>query len=102
MQSSMLPNQRSTQHFQLSETSLNKKNVKHLDPKRTHTHKTSLTNLYFKNKSRQFNMHTLAHVFLMMAKSHCTCTCIKSSKEYCGLCVKNIARLHKCQYVMTI
>ena len=27
-----------------------------------------------------------------MAKSHCTCTGIKSSKEYCVLCVKNIAR----------
>ena len=37
-----------------------------------------------------------------MAKSHCTCTCIKSSKEYCLLCVKNIARLHKCIHVMTI
>ena len=23
-----------------------------------------------------------------MAKSHCTCTCIKSSKEFCVLCVK--------------
>ena len=40
----MLPNQRSTQHFQLSETSLNKKNVKHLDPKHTHA----------QNKSNQF------------------------------------------------
>ena len=37
-----------------------------------------------------------------MAKSHCTCTCIKSSKEYCVLCVKNIARLHKCLHVMMI
>ena len=37
-----------------------------------------------------------------MAKSHCTFTCIKSSKEYCVLCVKNIARLYKCLHVMTI
>ena len=37
-----------------------------------------------------------------MAKSHCTCTCIKSSQEYCVLCVKNIARLHKCLHVITI
>ena len=37
-----------------------------------------------------------------MTKLHCTCTCIKSSKEYCVLCVKNIARLHKCIHVMTI
>ena len=36
MQSSMLFNQRSNQHFKLSKTSLNKKNVKHLDPKYTH------------------------------------------------------------------
>ena len=28
---------------------------------------------------------------LVMAKSHCTRTCIKSSKEYCVLCVKNNA-----------
>ena len=31
-----------------------------------------------------------------------TCTCIKSSNEYCVLCMKNIARLHKCLHVMTI
>ena len=37
-----------------------------------------------------------------MVKSHCIYTCIKSSKEYCVLCVKNIARLHKCLHVMTI
>ena len=37
-----------------------------------------------------------------MAKSHSTCTCIKSSKEYCMLCVKDIARLYKCLHVMTI
>ena len=37
-----------------------------------------------------------------MAKSYCICTCIKNSKEYCVLCVKNIARLHKCIHVMTI
>ena len=35
-----------------------------------------------KNKSRQFNEYSLTHVFLVMAKSQCTCTCIKSSKEF--------------------
>ena len=44
MQSNMLLNQRSKQHFKLSKTSLIKKNVKHLDPKHTHT----------QNKSNQF------------------------------------------------
>ena len=39
MQLNMLLNQRSKQHFKLSKTSLNKNNVKHLDPKHTHTHK---------------------------------------------------------------
>ena len=52
--------------------------------------------------SRQFSEHTLTHVNLVMAKSHCTCTCIKSRKEYYVLCVKNIVRLHKCIQVMTI
>ena len=62
----------------------------------THTHtKQVYPILYFKNKSRQFSEHILTHVSLVMAKSHCTCTCIKSSKEFCVLCVKNIARLHK-------
>ena len=68
----------------------------------THTQKQIKPILYFKNKSRKFIEHTLTQVFLVMAKSHCTCTCIKSSKEYCVLCVKNIARLHKCLHVMTI
>ena len=44
MQSSKLLNQRSKKHFKLSKTSLNKKTVKHLDPKHTHT----------LNKSNQF------------------------------------------------
>ena len=39
-------NQGSKQHFNLSKASLNKKNVKHIDPK-THTHITSLTNFIF-------------------------------------------------------
>ena len=32
----------------------------------------------------------------------CICTCIRNSKKYCVLCVKNIARLHKCIHVMMI
>ena len=93
MQSSMQLNQGSNQHIKLSKSSLNN-SFKHIDPKNTHTHAL--------NKSRQFSEHTLIHVNLVMAKSHCTCTCIKSSKEYYVLCVKNIARLHKCIHVMMI
>ena len=48
MQSSMQLNQRSKQHFKFLKTSLNKKNVKHLDPKHTHTHTPTL------NESNQF------------------------------------------------
>ena len=78
------------------------KNVKHIDLK-THTDTKQVQPiLCFKNKLRQFSEHTLTHVFLVMAKSHCTCTFIKNSKEYCVLCVKNITRLHKCIHVMTI
>ena len=51
MQSSMLQNQRSKQHFKLSKSSLNKKNVKHIDPKHTHTHKISLTNFFISKTS---------------------------------------------------
>ena len=101
MQSSMLHNQRSKQHFRLSKSSLNKKKVKHIDLEHSHTQQVYPI-LYFKNKLRQFSKHTLTHVSLVMAKSHCTYTCIKSSKEFCILCVKNIARLHKCLYVMMI
>ena len=71
--------------------------------KHTHTHTKQVELiLYFKNKSRQFNEHTLIHVNLVIAKSYCTCICIKNSKEYCVLCVKNIARLHKCMHIMKI
>ena len=68
------------------------------------THTLNKSNQFYisKNKLRQFSEHTLTHVFLVMFKSHCTCTCIKSSKEYCVLCVKNITRLHKCLHVMAI
>ena len=37
MQSTMLLNQRSKKHLEQTKTSLNKKNVKHLDPKDIHT-----------------------------------------------------------------
>ena len=101
MQSTMLLKHKPKQDFKLSKSSLNNKNVKHNDPK-THTHTLNKSNQFYISKIRQFSKHTLTHVNLVMAKSHCTCTCIKSSKEYCMLCVKNIARLHKCLYVMTI
>ena len=48
MQSNMLLKQRSKQYFKLSKSSLNKKNVKHIDPKHTHTHTHTL------KKSNQF------------------------------------------------
>ena len=50
MQSSMLFNQRSKQHVKLSKTSLNTKNVKHIDPKNTYTHTISLTNFIFQKQ----------------------------------------------------
>ena len=55
MQSSMLLNQGSKQHFKLSKTSLNQEKCKHKDPKththtHTHTHKTNLTNFIFQKQ----------------------------------------------------
>ena len=105
MQSSMQLNQGSKQHFKLSKSSLNNK-FKHKDPKNTHTHTHTLnkSNQFYisKTKLRQFSEHTLTYVNLMTAKSYCTCTCIKSSKEFCVLCVENIVRLQMCQHVMMI
>ena len=102
MQSSMQLNQGSNQHYKPSKSSLNK-NFKHIDPKNTHTHTKQVSPfLYLKNKLRQFSEHTLTHVNLVMAKSHCIYTCSKSNKKYCVLCVKNITRLHKGIHVMTI
>ena len=34
-------------------------------------------------------------MFLVMAKSHCTCTCIKSSKEFLRVVCENITCVHK-------
>ena len=71
---------------------------------KTHTHTLNKSNQFYisKTKFRQFSEHTLTDVKLVMAKSHCIYTCIKNSKEYYVLCVKNIARLHKCIHVMLI
>ena len=46
----MLLNQRSKQHFKLSKTSLNTKNVKHIDPK-THTHRVNNSNQFYISKT---------------------------------------------------
>ena len=78
------------------------KNFEHKDLQNTHTLKKSNQFYISKTKLRQFSEYTLTHVKLVMAKSHCICTCIKNSKEYYVLYVKNIARLHKCIHVMTI
>ena len=48
MQSNKQLNQGSKQHFNLSKISLNKKNVKHIDPK--HTHTTHVTNFIFQKQ----------------------------------------------------
>ena len=71
---------------------------------KTHTHTQNKSNKFYisKIKLRQLSEHILTHVKLVMAKSHCICTCIKNSKEYCVLCVKNITRLHKCIHFMMI
>ena len=51
MQSNIQLNQGSKIHFNPSKKSLNKKNVKHIDPKtHTHTHTTSLTNFKFQKQ----------------------------------------------------
>ena len=86
-----------------SQNHLSTENFKHMDLKNIPAHTKQVQPIfYFKNKSRQFSEYILTHVNLVMAKSHCTCTCIKSSKEYCVLCMKNITRLHKYIHVMTI
>ena len=54
MQSSMLFNQRSKQHLKLLKTSLNKKNVKHLDPKHICTQNKS--NQFYISKASQDNL----------------------------------------------
>ena len=62
---------------------------------KTHTHTLNKSNQFYisKTKLRQFSEHTLTHVKLVMAKSHCICTCIKNSKEYCMLCVKKYRKI---------
>ena len=99
-------NQWSKHHINLSKSSFNSILSTWISNTHTHTHTHTLnkSNQFYisKTKLRQFSEHTLTHVNLVMAKSHCTCTSIKSSKEYCVLCVKNITRLHKCVHVMTI
>ena len=54
MQSNMQLNQGSKQHFKLSKSSLNKKNVKHRDPKtHTHTHTQNKPNQFYISKTSQ-------------------------------------------------
>ena len=52
MQSNMQLNQGSKQYFNLSKTSFNKKNVKHIDPKaHTHTHTLNKSNQFYISKT---------------------------------------------------
>ena len=64
-----------------------------IDPKHTHTRARTHTHTrtHTQNKSNQFYISKTSldnlvsiytYVFLVIAKSYCTCTCIKSSKEF--------------------
>ena len=55
MQSSMLLNRRTNQHFKLLKTFLNqkKKNVKNIDPKHTHRHTLNKSNQFYISKISQ-------------------------------------------------
>ena len=72
---SKLLKHRSNQHIKLSKRlSTYKQSIQ--DPKHTHTHTQNKSNQFYISKT------ILTHVFLVMAKSHCIYTCIKSSKEF--------------------
>ena len=90
---SKLLNQRSNQHVKLSKHLSTYMQSIHRSKTHTHTHKISLTNFMFQKQVRQISEHISTYVFLVMAKLHCTCTCIKSSKEFLR---ENMARVHKC------
>ena len=51
-------NQGSKQHFDLSKTSLNNKNVKHFDPK-THTHTLNKSNQFYISKTSQDSLASI-------------------------------------------
>ena len=71
MQSSKLFNQRSKQHFKLSKTSLNKKNVKHLDPKHTHTHTLIISNQFYISKMSQNSLVSIHyHMYSLWWPNH--------------------------------
>ena len=53
-----------------------------MDLQNTHTLNKSNQFYISKTKLRQFSEHSLAHIKLVMTKSHCICTSIKNSKEY--------------------
>ena len=48
------------------------------DPRHTHTHTLNKSNQFYISKTSQdnFSVHTLTHVFLVMAKSNYTCTSV--------------------------
>ena len=74
---SKLLNQRSNQYIKLlRHRSIYKHSIHRSKNTHTHTHTLNKSNQFYisKNKSRQFSKHILTHVFLVMAKSHCTCT----------------------------
>ena len=53
MKSNEQINQGSKQHFDLLKTSLSKKHVMHIDPKKTHTHTLNKSNQFYISKINQ-------------------------------------------------
>ena len=58
MQSNIQLNQGTKQHFELSKSSLNNKNVKHIDPK-THTHTLNKSNQFYILKKNQDSLESI-------------------------------------------
>ena len=56
--------------------------------------------ILFQNKFGQFREHILPHVFLVMAKSHCTCTIVSKVAKIMHVVCKTFAREQE-HYYMT-
>ena len=54
--------------------------------------KISLIDFIFKNKLRQFSKFILPHIFLVMAKSHSTCTIVSRVTKSMRIVCETFAR----------
>ena len=97
MQSSKLLNQRSKQHFKLSNTSLNQKKCEAFMIQNAHTHALNKSNQFYISKTSQDSLMSIhLHMYPLWCPNYIVLAHVSKVAKNMRVVCENIARVYKC------